>query len=313
MPIDTPDQPNGIFYRLQAILIALANGPLRRPALLAQLTEIYPQADSARRMLDRDIRNLAALGIAIERSRSRPPLYTLHGGTPAFDEADLRALALVQATFGAGHPQANDVQRLVAMLTRNLNAEQRQRFERPLALRTPLVPAIDYSRFSGLIGQLEQAITSNQHLRFWYRNSSGGETLHRRIEPDAIEYHDRHFYLVAYSHNSGQSHDFRIDRIMQLEALERRPPGESRVRSLVPFRYRLAATLARGELSQRFEEQRIVEHLANGDVIIEAWGRSDFFIIQTLLRYRHLAELIDPPWLRAQMIATVQQLVEVYE
>ena len=57
--------------------------------------------------------------------------------------------------------------------------------------------------------------------------------------------------------------------------------------------------LARGEISQRFEDQRVVERLPNGDVIIKAAGRSDFFIVRTLLRYAGNVELPEPVCLRS--------------
>jgi hypothetical protein len=46
---------------------------------------------------------------------------------------------------------------------------------------------------------------------------------------------------------------------------------------------------------------------------VEAQGRSDFFIIQTLLRYRANAELLDPPWLRAKLAEEVRRLAELYQ
>jgi predicted DNA-binding transcriptional regulator YafY len=68
--------------------------------------------------------------------------------------------------------------------------------------------------------------------------------------------------------------------------------------------------LARGEISQRFEDQRVVERLPNGDVIIKAAGRSDFFIVRTLLRYAGNAELLEPEWLREQMVEEVGRLAD---
>ncbi len=108
--------------------------------------------------------------------------------------------------------------------------------------------------------------------------------------------------------------DFRVDRIQTetFTLLERLPPGMEHARRPITFRYQLAAVLARGEISQRFEQQRIVERLPNGDVIIEAEGRSDFFIVQTLLRYRANAELLHPAWLREKMIEEVRRLAGVY-
>jgi hypothetical protein len=89
------------------------------------------------------------------------------------------------------------------------------------------------------------------------------------------------------------------------------PPDDS-ARPTIRFRYRLAAMLAQGEISRRFAEQRVVEHLPDGSVIIEAEGRNAFFIVRTLLRYAGNAELLEPDWLRAQMITAVRELVEIY-
>jgi len=102
--------------------------------------------------------------------------------------------------------------------------------------------------------------------------------------------------------------------VTDIRSVQTLPPYLSRThaRQTIIFRYRLAAVLARGEISRRFEEQRIVERLPNGDVVIEAEGRSDFFIVQTLLRYRANAELLWPDWLREKMAAEVRGLAGVY-
>ncbi|NTV65011.1 MAG: WYL domain-containing protein, partial [Oscillochloris sp.] len=177
----------------------------------------------------------------------------------------------------------------------------------------PVQPAIDYSPHAARIAELERAIVAHQLLSLRYRNAQSTEIAYRTLEPLAIEYYDRHYYLVAYIHGSGQIYDLRVDRILDLERLHTLPPELTHTRSPVRFRYRLAASLAQGELSQRFETQRIVERLPNGDAIIEAEGRSDFFIVQTLLRYRSNAELLDPPALRARMAEEVRKLAELYD
>jgi predicted DNA-binding transcriptional regulator YafY len=271
------------------LLDALGDGPLPRPDLLLRVREAYPQTpDSARRMIDRDITFLAQLGIRIDVSRTRPPRYTLYGGTPALDTVALRTLALIRDSFGDHHPQAAQIHALLGQLAAGLRPDQRAQYAQRQATHAPLQPAIDYTPYAGLIARLEQAISARELLRLRYRTSQGHVTTHRKVEPYEIEYYERHFYLVAYSHNSRQIHDFRIDRVEHLESIMRRPPGDARERPLVIFRYRLAAALAQGEISQRFEQQRVVETLPNGDVIVEAHGRSDFFIVRTLLKHRHL-------------------------
>jgi predicted DNA-binding transcriptional regulator YafY len=302
--------------RFSALLAALRDGPLSRPNLIERLGDAYPRTASARPMIDRDIRHLAELGITIEISRTRPPVYTLRGGAPIFGDAELRALALVRDTFGSRHPQAAQVQALLDRLTGQLSEAEQRAYLRRQALRAPVQPAIDYSPYAGLIARLEDAIGRGQMVAFHYQPGGRARaTPHDRVEPYEIEFYERHFYLVAYTHSSRQTLDFRIDRIKAetFTALERLPPGLEHARRPVTFRYRLAAELARGQISQRFERQRVVERLPNGDAIVEAEGRSDFFIVQTLLRYRSNAELLEPEWLRQKMAEEVRKLAGVYE
>jgi len=310
------DAPLTLFLqRCSALLGALRDGPLARPALLARLGDAYPRTASARPMVDRDIRRLAELGIAIEISNTRPPVYTLRGGAPVFDEAELRGLALVRDTFGNRHPQAELVRGLLDRLTERLAEAERPIYQRRQVLRAPVQPAIDYTPYAALIARLEDAIGRRQLVSFGYRPAGQAHaTMHRKVEPYEIEFYERHFYLVAYTHNSRQTLDFRIDRIQgdTLAPLERLPPGMEHARRPVTFRYRLAAVLACGEISQRFENQRVVDRLPNGDIVVEAEGRSDFFIVQALLRYRANAELLEPAWLREKMAEEVRALAAVY-
>jgi predicted DNA-binding transcriptional regulator YafY len=301
-----------LVVRLQALLAALRDGPLTLDEALRRLGAAYPPGDSARRMLVRDVAHLAALGIAIEK-RSRPVSFTLRGGVPVFRSDELRTLALVRDTFDARHPQARQIEALLGRLTAALTEDERREYGRRTARRAPVRPAIDYAPYASLIEQLEHAIAVRQPVQFRYLPTSGRESRHAYVEPYEIEFYDRHFYLAGYSSLSRQITDFRIDRIRDLWGLDQRlPPGVERQRPLISFRYRLAAALAQGELSQRFETQQIVERLANGDLIVEAQGRSDFFIVQTLLRYRANAELLDPPWLRAKMAEEVGRLAALY-
>lgn len=313
MPADAPLTLS--LRRFNALLAALRDGPLNRHALLERLGDAYPRTASARPMVDRDVKHLAELGIVIEISRTRPPIYTLRGGALSFDAADLRALALIRDTFGERHPQAGQIRALLERLTSQLGAADRHTYQRHQALRAPVQPAIDYTPYGALIAELEDAIGKGQMVTFAYHAGGGARaTLHHKVELYEIEFYERHFYLVAYTHNSRQMLDFRIDRIQRetFQRLERLPPDMAHARQGVSFRYRLAAVLARGEISQRFEQQRIVERLPNGDVIIEAEGRSDFFIVQTLLRYRGNAELLEPAWLREKMVEEVRKLARVY-
>lgn len=143
--------------------------------------DAYPRTASARPIVDRDVKRLAELGIVIEISRTRPPIYTLHGGAPTFDAADLRALAIIRDTFGDRHPQAADMRTLLDRLTSQLGETDRRIYQRRQALRAPVQPAIDYTPYGALIADLEDVIGKRQMASFAYH--PGGQvrtTLHRK-------------------------------------------------------------------------------------------------------------------------------------
>lgn len=306
-----------IIIRLHALLTALRDGPLTGAALIERLPgKDYANPDSARRVLLRDINHLQDLGLLIERQRSgRQTVYTLRGGTPVFTVDELRTLALVRDTFGSQHPQAAQVQALLGRFTQDLTAVEQQNYHRRQILRVPIQPAIDYSPYAELIQKLEAAISRQQTIAFNYKpRGKTHPTFHREVEPYEIEYYERHFYLVGWSSNNQRVHDFRLDRIWHDETFAVVPGGSwsHRRSSQITFRYRLAAVLAQDEISQRFTHQRLIKRLPNGDVIMEAEGRSDFFIRRTLLKYAQNAELLSPAWLRTQMTREVQSLAALY-
>lgn len=304
-----------VFQRGQALMHALRDGPLARSALLACLGGVYPDGDAGRRMLDRDLPRLSELGIMIERSATRPPIYTLRATPQVFSADELRTLALIRDTFGSRHPQAAQVHALLQRLTADLGPTQQRGYARRQATTAPVQPAIDYTPYAALITRLEDYIARQQTVSLTYAPAYKPTfTTHARVEPYDIEFYERHFYLVAYTHASQQVQDFRIDRI-QADSLQLVPGGRwsHRRRSSLRFRYRLAAELAQGEISQRFEEQKVVEQLPNGDVIIEARGRSAFFIVQTLLRYRANAELLWPMHLRERMAREAAAIAALYD
>jgi hypothetical protein len=160
MSRDHPPPDTKLIRRCAALLEALRDGPLTRPALLAavQAKQVYPATPNAARMLDRDVEYLQRFGITIERSRRRPPVYTLRGGMPLFTADELRTLALLRDTFAASHPQAPSIRALLARLTERLTEREQQIYHQQQALQVPLQPAIDYAPYAALTVRLEEAI-----------------------------------------------------------------------------------------------------------------------------------------------------------
>lgn len=302
--------------RFQALIIALRDGPLALPELVQRLGATYPAHSESRRvMLSRDIQNLHdILGIVITKTNTRPPIYTLLGGTPHFTDENLRALALFRDSFGPRHPEFAKVQQFLDVVTGRLSEVQRQVFTTRQSSNAPLNPAIDYTPHAATIARIEQAISQREVISFAYQNTRGQKCTHS-AEPYEVEYYEHHFYMVGYHHETRQVIDYRIDRIKDIASVHTLPPHLSRTheRTGVRFRYRLAAILASNGISQRFENQCVVERLANGDAIIEADGRSDFFVVRTLLKYAGNAEILEPAWLREKMREEVRKIAALYE
>jgi hypothetical protein len=105
----------------------------------------------------------------IEVSRTRPPVYTLRGGVPVFDTAELRTLALIRDTFSDRHPQAAYVRALLDRLTGQLTKAEQGYYTRWQALRAPVQPAIDYAPYESLVTRLEDAISRRLVISFAYR------------------------------------------------------------------------------------------------------------------------------------------------
>ncbi|MCS6887373.1 MAG: WYL domain-containing protein [Chloroflexus sp.] len=300
-----------IIRRLAALLAVLRNGPCSFDRLYRSMEDVFDGVakESARRMINRDLAHLASLGIRVERQKRT---YILRGGMPVFDKAELHALALIRDTFDERHPQAVQVSRLLQRLTEQLTEAEQRIYQRRVSRQAMVRPAIDYAPFAPIIEQLEKAIAARQPVSFVYENSRKIRRSHRYVEPYDIEFYDRHFYLVAYSERGKRVLDFRINRISDLRLLDQRlPPGTERRRHLITFRYRLTGPWVQDEISERFDEQQVIERHPDS-LVIEAKGRSEFFIIQTLLRYRSHAELLHPPELRRQMMEEVRRLAEMY-
>jgi predicted DNA-binding transcriptional regulator YafY len=303
------------FERVVALCQLLTTKPHTFNDLYAALSENYSSnPESARAVLHRDLKAVEQLGFQLEKQGARPKRYQISGVRIPFDEQHLRTLALIRDSFGANHPQFEEIQRLLDLLTGQLSPEELRIYFQRQTSTAPVQPAIDYRPHNTTIRLLEKAISQHIVLDFLYRNSHGDEMRHR-VEPHNIEYYEQHFYLVGYSYDTKQIFDFRVDRIYQIRERQSLPPHLSRQhqRQVIRFRYRLAAQLARGEISRRFDQQRVVEYRENGDAIIEAEGNNAFFIVRTLLKYAGNAELLEPQWLRQRMLDDIRSLLAAYD
>ena len=319
MPVN--ESPYALIPRLVKTLQALQQ---HTPATARELCkaispDTVPAGESDQRRITRDIRALRELGFLIEE-RGRPITFTLRGWpVPPFSNEELHTLALIREAFGALFPHSSAVQHLLERLTTSLPEPQRRVYLRRSALRVPLHTAIDYRPYEKMILWLEESITNRHQIALDYHSvTSKSLVRHDPLDPYEIEYFRNHFYLVAYSYRWGYTQEFRIDRIVENERSPQRLPTlipGTRERRLVTFTYRLPARFVEHGVSERFTilDCSIKEEPDGEWAYIKAQGRSDFWIIRTLLAYAENAVIVAPDWLKEKYRNTLRTMLAVNE
>lgn len=313
--------PYALIYRLAKILQVLRHQPATARKLCEILSpQVHPASEADLTRTIRDVRALRQLGFQIEESSSKPITFTLRGWPmPPLSNEDLHTLALIREAFGTSVPHAGAVQQLLERLTASLPEQQRRLYLRRPALRAPLHTAIDYRPYEKLILWLEESIANRHQLAFDYQSTTSSSVIHHeRLDPDEIEYFHNHFYLIAYSYRWGHMQEFRIDRIIENENSPRRLPTLApapRHRRLLTFTYRLPARFVEHGVSERFDILgSSIKAEADGEwAYIRAQGRSDFWIIRTLLAYAENVVVVEPPWLREKYLQTLRKMLAANE
>lgn len=315
--IDTSADIYAVIGRLMRLRDLLSAGFQDAPGVLAHLPEDYADDTNGKRQLRRDLHNLEALGYSVKR-HLRPLRWSIEAGSHLLSDDDVHALLHIREAFTENHPLAALVTQLLARLTSDLSDTQRALWQRQPTLHAPLNPAIDYRDCADLIRWLEAAISQRRQITFLYRARGQSEPMrHERLDPYAIEYTDRHFYLVAFSYRYGSVLLFRIDRIVQdtqhdsPRMLNSSQQPRRRPKPIV-FTYRLPVSFADGGVSERFT---ILSTKVDAQYItIEASDTSEFRIVRTLLGYGEHALLLDgPPSLMERMREAVNLMYTNYK
>lgn len=311
MPYDLEDSGYALVNRLIELRDLLQRGDFSKAQIQKRLDRWYSEGATGDRQLKRDIRALRALGYQVAYSRETK-LYRLIAPVRLnLTNAHVETLAMIRESFEVNAPKSSDVQLALSQIVAALPESQRELFYRKPPLALNLRPAADYRPHAPKIRILERLITERRLVRFSYQPLGQDKpVLHRRIEPYELQFFDRHFYLLGYSPEAQKVLEFRIDRIQDIDPLPSCIAGR-KARLTIPFKYRLATKIARLGVSERFLNQRI-RFEPNGDAIVEAEGYSDFRILQDLLRYGELAELLGPPDLRAKMREIVAMMYTLY-
>lgn len=167
------------------------------------------------------------------------------------------------------------------------------------------------------LSTIDRALEARVPLEFTYYSPSSEKITPRRVRPYGRGSRLGNTYLFAYCLEREQKRTFRVDRISNVRVVE---DGAAYA---VPVDFNLERELAAigkpkgGHLRVRFAEaiaayetedtdERDVEYLKNGDVVISGTAGTVEYAVNDCLHRGELAEIIEPPEARAQLVSRLQ-------
>ena len=162
------------------------------------------------------------------------------------------------------------------------------------------------------------AVSSRTSVELRYRDRE------RRIDPYRLEFQRGRWYLSGLDHTHGEERNFRLDRIEGPVALARRRrrstrpsrarrpggpggPGRSGGDDVVAARVRIDAPQARWAV-QHVGPDHVVAEEDDGSVVVELPVTNRDAFRSFVLSFLDHAEVLDPPELRADMVAWLTEL-----
>ena len=289
--------------------------PLSASELRERMAGAYSEDLTAfRRMFERDKADLRAIGMPLEVStlyRLDPPVegYRIPAAAYAgrdvrFDPDELAALHLatnlVRLEGGAGAGLA----RLGGAIESAEGAVE----------SVAAVAAVDELPFHEALSKLVEAAIGRGTVQFVYRNAE------RRVEPWRLSFHRGHWYLVCWDCGQSTARLFRVDRIdgpvTELGAATH-PVGEGPdPRTVKPWEFgegepvEVRVLVDADQASWACHRAGVDgERRPDGSVVLTLQVRDTDALRTFVLDFLDHAEVIEPQWLRDDMVAWLEALV----
>lgn len=175
---------------------------------------------------------------------------------------------------------------------------------------------IDKKRFE----LLKDAIIQKRSVSFLYPNYSGKDKK-RTIHPLKLVFKSRSWYLQGYCTMRKDYRTFKVNRLLALELLEDSfaqipltpPPIEAEVfvsDSLIPVKMKFAAHAAH-RVYDEFDQNQ-VERLPDGSFLISMEMPHDHWIYDYLLSFGTSAQIIEPAFLKEQVLQRLEEIKKMY-
>ncbi|MBM7555641.1 helix-turn-helix transcriptional regulator [Halanaerobacter jeridensis] len=170
------------------------------------------------------------------------------------------------------------------------------------------------------------SLINNRRIKINYYSFSSDETTQRKIDPYAVFFRRRDWYLVGFCHLRNQLRMFRFSRILEWEHLDQyfELPNDFDLDTYVTecwelmrndpaeIEVKFSSDVAQLILETEFNKQEEKEKLADGSVLyrvqVKGWKEVFFWI----LSFGGDAEIISPDWLRDKAKGEVERMLEKY-
>lgn len=304
--------------RLLAIVLELqAKGWLRAEDLAATF-------EVSKRTVYRDMQALAESGVPVISSPGQG--YSLMEGyfLPPLSFTQEEALMLLLGgdfmaqTFDAEYQRA--ARAATSKIAAVLNEEQREALKSLENAMRFVASTFDFTLNPEMLQRIRRAVIQSRTVRFEYHarhtEDVGGEKTLREADPYAILHWDRYWYLIAYCHLRKAVRIFRLDRIDQLEVLNRtfqRPPDFKITNRLDDFDMRVRILFDPSVERWIREDGDFYaldyQHTPDGLLVTYRVRREDD-VFRWLMGYAAYARVIEPDSLRERIVNEAKAILE---
>ena len=307
---------------LKIITLVKANPRLTR-ADLARLCEV----DSVR-TIQRDINSLAIAEVPIFWSGEGyeiMPNFFLPPLALSIEESLSLVLSARAYSEGEGKFHENTIQSAVAKIVATLPEPTRELLEADSDRIS--IESRNAEDVEGLIARLYQAILNADQLRIKYYSFTSDSVSERIVDPYALTFRRRAWYLIAFCHKRNDILMFRTNRIRAMELT-----GET---FSLPSDFSLDEYMSKSWQVMKGEETEVIvkfskdvaplikevnwhptqsiEDLPDGSIIYKVTVAGTKEISFWILSYGHNAEVISPKSLREEIAESVRKMCQHYE
>ncbi|MGQ9607950.1 MAG: helix-turn-helix transcriptional regulator [bacterium] len=306
---------------LKIITLVKANPRMKRSDL-ARLCEV----DSVR-TIQRDINSLCMAGIPIYWSGEGyeiMPNFFLPPLAMSIDEAFSLLLSAKAYCEGEGEFHKNTIESAMAKIIATMPESARKLFE--LSEKKISIESRKASDIGGMLGKLHNAVLETKQLKINYYSYSRNAISERVIDPYALAFRKRAWYLIAYCHERKNIRTFRVNRIRDASYTGKlfSPPenfsvdeymGKSwniikgeEVEVVVKFDAEIAPLIK--EVSWHPTQQ--IEELPDGSILFKAIVAGTKEIGIWILSYGYHAEVLHPQSLRDEIKSIADKMCKLY-